>query len=176
MKVLDQSERLVGHSVPTVSLRATDGHSYDLSGLNGVSVVYVYPRTSPPDSAPVEGWDQIPGARGCTPQSCGFRDEHKGLRDAGVARVFGLSTQDTDYQNEVVQRLSLPFALLSDSELKFGQALGLETFEAGGMILLKRITLIIEDAFVRHVMFPVTEPGQNAADVIVYLTRHRGAR
>lgn len=176
MKGYDQPKRLIGNPVPSVSLRATDGQSYNLSALNGTTVVYAYPRTSPPNAAPIEGWDQIPGARGCTPQSCGFRDQHAGLLDAGVAQVFGLSTQDTTYQTEVVQLLSLPFPLLSDSDLNFSKALGLETFAAAGMTLLKRITLIIDDGIGRHVMFPVTQPGQNAADVIDYLTHHRSVR
>ena len=164
----------VGHRLPPVALRATDGKIYDLSSLRAITVVYAYPRTSPPNAAPIEGWDQIPGARGCTPQSCGFRDHFAELTGAGTVHVFGLSTQTTEYQAEVVQRLHLPFPLLSDAELSFARAAGLETFEAGGMILLKRTTLILQDGIVQRIMHPLDDPGRNAQEVIDHLTRHGG--
>ncbi len=165
-----------GTSVPAISLLATDGQSYDLSALPGLTVVYGYPRTSPPNSAPIPGWDAIPGARGCTPQSCGFRDHFEALKDAGVSQVFGLSTQDNAYQAEVADRLHLPFPLLSDPTLALAQAMRLETFKAGGMTLLKRITMIIRDGALEHTLFPVPHPDQNAADVVAFLLRaaHRG--
>ncbi|MCE8547928.1 peroxiredoxin [Ruegeria pomeroyi] len=160
-----------GAAVPSVALRATDGNNYDLSRLNGLTVVYVYPRTSPPDAPPIPGWDEIPGARGCTPQSCGFRDNHSRLLQAGAARVFGLSTQDSSYQAEVVKRLRLPYEILSDANLRLASAMGLQTFEAGGMTLLRRTTLILVDGFVEHVFSPVDDPAENAEEVRVYLSR-----
>lgn len=129
------------------------------------------PRTSPPDAPPIEGWDLIPGARGCTPQSCAFRDHHADLLKAGASHVFGLSTQSTDYQKEAAQRLHLPFALLSDARLELASALGLPTFSAGGMVLLKRLTLILRNGVVSHVMFPVAEPARSAEDVLEFLKR-----
>ncbi len=165
---------LVGTRLPSIPLPATIGGPVDLSALSGVSVIYAYPRTSPPDEPPIEGWDLIPGARGCTPQSCAFRDHHAELKDAGANQVFGLSTQDTEYQREVAGRLHLPFSLLSDSSLDLSTELGLPTFEAGGMTLLKRLTLIVTDGTVTHVMFPVPEPARNAEDVLEFLKARTG--
>ncbi|MEZ5777953.1 MAG: peroxiredoxin [Paracoccaceae bacterium] len=158
-----------GTRLPPIPLDATSGDRIDLSRLRGRTVVYAYPRTSPPDAPPIEGWDQIPGARGCTPQSCAFRDHHAELLAAGASAVFGLSTQPTGYQSEVVERLHLPFALLSDHELALAKALGLPTFEAGGMVLLKRLTLILRDGAIERLIYPVTEPARNAEDVIALL-------
>ncbi|KXF92293.1 peroxiredoxin [Phaeobacter inhibens] len=160
---------LLGKVVPSVSLPSSDGGHYDLSQMNGKTVLYVFPRTSPPNEAPIEGWDEIPGARGCTPQSCGFRDHHREIVEAGAARVFGLSTQDSSYHNEVIRRLRLPYEILSDANLNMSSALGLQTFKAGSMTLLCRITLIINDGFIEKVFDPVTDPGANAADVRDYL-------
>ena len=161
-----------GVKLPRVELSATDGAHYDLSALSGITVVYGYPRTSPPNAKPLPGWDDIPGARGCTPQSCAFRDHYDDLKNLGVANVFGLSVQDSAYQSEVVERLHLPFALLSDVNLTLARSLGLQTFTAGGMELLQRITLIVRDGVLAHVMFPVREPEQNAADVVAWLKRY----
>lgn len=141
----------------------------DLSRLSGRTVVYAYPRTSAPDAAPIDGWDMIPGAKGCTPQSCAFRDHHAELIGAGASAVFGLSTQTTDYQAEMVARLHLPFPILSDVDLMLQSALNLPTFEAGGMILLQRLTLLISAGRIEHVFFPVTTPAQNAEDVLAWL-------
>ncbi|MCF6273464.1 MAG: peroxiredoxin [Rhodobacteraceae bacterium] len=160
---------LPGTKLPDMTLPSTAGGDVNLRALQGLTVIYAYPRTSPPNAAPIEGWDQITGARGCTPQSCSFRDHYAELLAAGVAQIFGLSTQDTVYQSEVVTRLHLPFALLSDLELGLGKALGLELFEAGGMTLLKRITLILRDGKIEHVFFPVSKPAHNAEEVIAYL-------
>lgn len=151
--------------LPDLSLSATDGSSVVLSSLKGRTVIYAYPRTSPPNAAPIEGWDDIPGARGCTPQSCGFRDHFEALRAVGVDQVFGLSAQDTDYQREVVGRLHLPFALLSDAEARLRDALHLPSFEAGGMVLLQRFTLILNDAVVETVLYPVQDPAGQAAEI-----------
>src|SRR5208282_6221915 len=127
---------------------ATGGGLVNLSKLKGRTVVYVYPRTGVPGVDPPPGWDQIPGARGCTPQSCGFRDHFAELKSLGVGHVFGLSTQDTDYQREAAERLHLPFPILSDAELKFTRALKLPTFGVAGMTLLKRMVLIVDDGVI----------------------------
>jgi peroxiredoxin len=166
------ASHLVGLAVPPRSLPATTGELIDLSTPTGRSVVYCYPRTGRPDEEPTEGWDLIPGARGCTPQSCAFRDRHRELQDLG-ARVFGLSTQDTAYQREAVERLHLPFALLSDAQLEFASALRLPTFDVKSARLLKRLTLIIRDGTVEHVFYPVFPPDQNAHQVVSWLLAHQ---
>lgn len=132
-------------------------------------MVYAYPRTGIPGVENPAGWDLIPGARGCTPQSCAFRDHFADLKALGVHRLFGLSTQDTAYQREAAERLHLPFAILSDEHLSLTQALRLPTFETSGMTLLKRLTLVIRDGKIEHVFYPVFPPDQNASDVIAWL-------
>ena len=153
-----------------VALPSTSGELVDLSGLPGRTVVYCYPRTGRPGENLPRGWDEIPGARGCTPQSCAFRDHHTELRSLG-ARVFGLSTQDTHHQQEAAERLHLPFALLSDSELNFARALELPTFEVEGLTLIKRLTLVVEDGRIEKVFYPVFPPDENAEEVIAWLRR-----
>ncbi len=167
------SNHLVGMSVPSVPLLSTSGRVVDLSTLPGRTVLYCYPRSGRPDADPPKGWDEIPGARGCTPQSCAFRDHYQELRALNT-RVFGLSTQDTDYQHEVVERLHLPFELLSDSRLAFAQALRLPTFEVESMILIKRLTLIIKDGHIMKVFYPVFPPDKNAEEVIAWLSQIKG--
>ena len=162
---------LTGISLPAVPLLSTAGSVVDLATLGGRTVVYGYPRTGRPDQEPPTGWNAIPGARGCTPQSCGFRDHFQDLQRLG-ARVFGLSTQDTDYQREAVERLHLPFKLLSDAELTFARLLRLPTFEVEGMRLIKRLTLIITDGRIEKVFYPVFPPDANAAEVIAWLSVH----
>jgi peroxiredoxin len=164
-------DHLTGRAVPTTSLLATSGDPVDLAALDGRTVVYVYPRTGRPDQDVPAGWDEIPGARGCTPQSCAFRDHHAELAALG-ARVFGLSTQDTDYQREAVERLHLPFDLLSDADLALTRALSLPTFEVEGMTLTIRVTLILNGGTIEHVYYPVFPPDRNAADVIAWLEAH----
>jgi peroxiredoxin len=159
---------LVGLPVPSIPLASTAGGTVDLAALPGRTVVYGYPRTGQPDQDPPPGWDAIPGARGCTPQSCAFRDHHAELQALGAC-VFGLSTQDTPYQQEAVARLHLPFPLLSDADLVFTHALRLPTFTVAGMTLLKRLTLILRDGTIEHVFYPVFPPDQNAAEVIAWL-------
>src|SRR5919106_6151569 len=132
------ARHLTGLKLPSVTVAATDGSQVDLSKLPGCTVVYIYPRTGVPGQAPADGWDQIPGARGCTPQSCSFRDHFAELKRLGVSRIFGLSTQDTDYQREAAERLHLPFPILSDERLKLTNAMNLPTFQTGGMTLFKR--------------------------------------
>jgi peroxiredoxin len=165
------ARHLPGSRVPSVPLPATDGATVDLSALPGRAVVYAYPRTGPPTGGNPEGWDMLPGARGCTPQSCAFRDHFAELRALDVSHLFGLSTQDTAYQREAAERLHLPFALLSDERGEFARAMRLPTFEAGGMTLLKRLTLVLRDGLVEHVFYPVFPPDRNAADVIEWLSR-----
>jgi len=164
------ADHLEGMPVPSISLTSTDDESVDLSSLSGRTVVYCYPMTGRPDRSLPAGWDEIPGARGCTPQSCSFRDHHAELKALG-ARVFGLSTQDTAYQREAAARLHLPFPLLSDEELAFAQALGLPAFEAEGMVLLKRLTLIVDDGRITKVFYPVFPPDKSAEEVVGWLER-----
>jgi peroxiredoxin len=169
------ADHLHGMRLPSVPLTSTSGDTVDLSSLSGVTVVYCYPMTGRPDTELPRGWDEIPGARGCTPQSCSFRDHYSELRDLG-ARVFGLSTQSTGYQQEAVGRLQLPFELLSDERLAFAAALGLPTFEVDGTTLLKRLTLIIEDGRIEKVFYPVFPPGKNAEEVLAWLRQAREDR
>ena len=161
--------------LPSIPLPATDGTTIDLATLAGRTVVYCYPRTGRPDQELPAGWDAIPGARGCTPQSCAYRDHHAELAALG-ARVFGLSTQDTAYQREAVERLHLPFPLLSDADLSFARALALPTFEVPAApklgTLIKRLTLILADGRVEHVLYPVFPSDADAGQVIAYLTTH----
>lgn len=162
------ADHLPGIQIPSVPLSSTAGETVDLSALPGTTVVYCYPMTGRPGSDLPSGWDDIPGARGCTPQSCSFRDHHAELQALG-ARVFGLSTQDTEYQREATQRLRLPFALLSDEDLAFADALRLPTFEVDDMVLLKRLTLIISDGRIEKVFYPVFPPDRSAQDVVGWL-------
>jgi peroxiredoxin len=167
------ASHLTGLKLPALALPATDGAEVDLATLSGRTVVYIYPRTGVPGQSSPEGWDAIPGARGCTPQSCSFRDHFAELKRLGVDRIYGLSTQDTDYQREAVERLHLPFAVLSDAEFKLARALNLPTFSVAGMTLLKRMALVIEDGVVAKVFYPVFPPDQNAADVAAWLAANR---
>ncbi len=155
-----------------VALPATDGTMVSLAD-SGLTVIYAYPRTSPPEGGAIEGWDAIPGARGCTPQSCAFRDHFAELQALGVQRLYGLSTQSTEYQLEVVNRLHLPFPLLSDERLSLSRALKLPLFEAGGLTLIKRLTLVIDNGKVDRVFFPISHPEQNASDVVTWLASER---
>jgi peroxiredoxin len=160
---------LLGAMLPSLTLAATDGTGIDLSALRGRTIVYAYPRTGRPgEPLPVPDWDEIPGARGCTPETCGFRDHHAELAAAGAA-VFGLSTQDTAYQQELATRLGLPFPLLSDQALLLSRALSLPTFEVAGLTLLRRLTLLVDDGVVSHVWYPVFPPGQHADEVLDFL-------
>ena len=163
------ARHLAGRKLPSVTLAATDGSRVDLSKLSGRTVVYIYPRTGVPGQALPEGWDAIPGARGCTPQSCSFRDHFAELKRLGVAQLYGLSTQDTAYQREAVERLHLPFAVLSDEKLELARALTLPTFTAAGMTLLKRMALVIDDGIISKLFYPVFPPDKNAEEVIAWL-------
>jgi peroxiredoxin len=163
------TRHLAGTSWPDLALPATDGASINLAQARGRAIVYAYPRTGRPGQALPTGWDAIPGARGCTPQSCGFRDHFAELESLRVKHLYGLSTQDGDYQREAAQRLHLPFPLLSDARLALQRALGLPTFEADGMTLLKRLTLVVDDGVITKVFYPVFPPDRSAADVIAWL-------
>jgi peroxiredoxin len=163
------AKHLRGTKLPDLALPATDGAQVNLSKLKGRTVVYIYPRTGVPGVDTLPGWDQIPGARGCTPQSCSFRDHFGELKRLGVAQLYGLSTQDTAYQQEAVTRLHLPFAILSDETLALTKAVSLPTFTASGMTLLKRMALIIDDGVIIKVFYPAFPPDKNAADVIAWL-------
>src|SRR5271156_516007 len=167
------ARHLVGMTWPDLALPATRGPAGNLGKLKGRVVVYVYPRTGVPGVDALPGWDDIPGARGCTPQSCGFRDHFAELKELGVDHVFGLSTQDTDYQREAAERLHLPFPILSDAELKFTKALQLPTFSTSGMTLLKRMALVVDDGVISKVLYPVFPPDKNAAEVIAWLRSGR---
>jgi peroxiredoxin len=160
---------LTGARLPAVGLASTAGSRVDPSALSGTTVIYIYPRTGRPGVPLPAGWDDYPGARGCTPQCLSFRNHFEELKSLGVDRVFGLSTQDTPYQREAVERLGLPFALLSDEDLEFALALRLPTFTIAGMTLLKRMVLVITDGVVRKVFYPVFPPDQSAAKVVAWL-------
>jgi peroxiredoxin len=167
------AKHLAGMRLPPLALAATDGSKVDLSQLKGRTVVYAYPRTGVPGKPLPDGWDMIPGARGCTPQSCDFRDHFAELRKVGVDHLFGLSTQDSDYQREAALRLHLPFAILSDADLALTKALRLPTFEVAGMTLLKRLTLVIDDGRITHVFYPVFPPDKSAQEVVGWLQAAR---
>ena len=162
---------LTGMRVADMALPATDGARVNLSTLPGRTVVYVYPRTGRPGQALPTGWDAIPGARGCTPQSCGFRDHFAELKQLGVAALYGLSTQDTAYQREVAERLHLPFAILSDADLQLTRAMRLPTFTVDGMTLIKRMAWVIDGGVLTRVFYPVFPPDRSAGEVVGWLKR-----
>lgn len=164
------ARHLVGTTMPPVALTATDGNSVTLATQKGRVVVFAYPRTGTPGQvAIVDNWDMIPGARGCTPQTCAFRDLYAELKAAGAANVFGLSTQDSAYQREMVERLHVPFPVLSDDRLKLTNALRLPTMSVAGQTLIKRLAMIIDDGRITHVFYPVFPPDRNAGDVLAWL-------
>lgn len=159
---------LVGMRMPPVTLDSTAGRAVRLSDLAGRTVVYCYPRTGEDGLEPPPGWNQIPGARGCTPQTCGFRDRYAAFRDVG-AEVFGMSTQTTEYQHEMVERLDVGFEILSDSRLEMVNALQLPTFVFRDMTLIKRLTLFINNGVIEHVIYPVFPPDRGAEVALQWL-------
>lgn len=168
------ADHLVDMTIPPISLMATDDTSVTLSALGGRSVVFAYPRTGEPGKISlVDDWDMIPGARGCTPQTCSFRDLFAELKAAGAAHVFGLSSQSNAYQTELASRLHLPFPVLSDEKLELTRALNLPTMEVADLVLIKRLALIVDDARITHVFYPVFPPDRNAGDVLEWLRENR---
>ncbi len=162
------ADHLLDAAVPPVDLPATTGETIAVGALPGRTVLFCYPRTGRPDEELPPGWNAIPGARGCTPEACGFRDAHAQFTELG-ARVLALSTQDTAYQREMAERIHLPFPVLSDERLELTRELRLPTFETSGMTLLNRLTLVIDDGRIRHVFYPVFPPDGHAAEVLDWL-------
>jgi peroxiredoxin len=164
------ADHLPGAKAPGIALPATDGSTVRLDALAGLTIVYAYPWTGRPGQPLLlDDWDLIPGARGCTPETCAFRDHHAELLAAGASAVYGLSTQDKDYQRELAERLHLPFSILSDADLALTSALRLPTFEVAGRTLIKRLTLAIRDGKVERVWYPVFPPDTHAAAVLAAL-------
>jgi peroxiredoxin len=165
-------DHLTGMKMPQLALSSTFERMVDLNALAAPRIlIYCYPRTGQPDKKLPEGWDAIPSARGCTPQACGFRDHYNELRAHSVD-VFGLSTQSTNYQQEVVTRLHLPFEMLSDEKFQLCDALRLPTFFVENQRLIKRLTMIIRDKKIEKVFYPVFPPDEHAAEVIRWLDGH----
>jgi peroxiredoxin len=163
------ADHLTGVKVPDVALASTDGGAVSLADVAGRVVIYIYPMTGQPNGVLPDGWDGIPGARGCTPQSCSFRDHFGELQALGVGHVFGLSTQDTDYQREMATRLHLPFPVLSDADGALTAALNLPVMQVEGRKLLKRMAWVIEGGVIVKTFYPVFPPDQNADDVLAWL-------
>jgi len=167
------ADHLLGIALPRLMLRSTSGQNVTLDELGpGRAVLYIYPLNGRPGVDLPDGWDAIPGARGCTPESCGFRDHHAELVAAGAGAVFGLSSQSTEYQAELAARLALPFAILSDPALEVAETLRLPTFTVDGQRLYKRMTLIVADGRIEHAFYPVFPPDQHAAEVLGWLRNH----
>jgi len=165
------TKHLMGMRLPALSLRSTSGENIALDEIKGKLVIYCYPMTGQPNVALPDGWDQIPGARGCTPQSCAFRDHYQELQELG-AQVIGLSVQSTEYQKEMADRLHLPFPVVSDADYQFQQALNMPTFIAAGMTLLKRVTLIANDGVIVGVHYPIFPSDSDAPWVVDFLKNH----
>ena len=166
------AQHLPGLDMPGIILPSTKGRAVDLSALSASrTVIYCYPMTGVPGKPLPEGWDMIPGARGCTPQTCSFRDHYQELAEMG-AEVYGLSTQTTEYQREMAERLHLPFEILSDVEFKLVDALRLPTFEVEGVRLVKRLTLVVRHGRIEHVFYPVFPPNESAGEVVGWLKAH----
>lgn len=166
-------DHLPGSRLPSVALRSVAGDTVDPGALGGTVVMFFYPMIARPETGPPAGWDAIPGARGCTPQSCSFRDHHAEMVDLG-ARVYGVSAQAFDDQVEAAERLQLPYALLNDAELDFAGALRMPTFDHEGASFIKRITLIARDGTIETVFYPVFPPGSDADDVVEWLRQNPG--
>jgi len=167
------TNHLKGMKLPNVSLTATNGKAIKLGDIKGKLVIYCYPMTGQPNVALPDGWDQIPGARGCTPQSCSFRDRYQELQALG-AEVIGLSVQTTEYQKEMADRLHLPFPVVSDVNYEFQMALNMPTFIAAGMTLLKRVTLVANNGIIEAVHYPIFPSDSDPAWVIDYLKGNQG--
>ncbi len=167
---------LTGTRLPAIALPATDGSSVALAQLGtGRTILYAYPLTGRPGTDLPDDWDAIPGARGCTAEACAFRDHHADLLAAGASAVYGLSTQDTAYQREAVERLHLPFPMLSDEGFALTRAVALPTFEVADRTLLRRLTMVVRDGVVEKVFYPVFPPDGHAAEVLAWLVRTPGS-
>jgi peroxiredoxin len=163
------ADHLPGAAMPPLVLRDTNGNEVALDQLGpGRTVIYIYPLSGRPGVDLPAGWDAIPGARGCTPENCSFRDHQAELAELG-ARVHGLSSQPVAEQREFAEREHMPFALLNDSALKLRDALGLPTFEAGGMTLYKRLTLVARQGRIERIFYPVFPPDTHVDDVLAAL-------
>jgi peroxiredoxin len=164
------ADHLPGAAMPPLVLRDTNGNEVALDQLGaGRTVIYIYPLSGRPGVDLPAGWDAIPGARGCTPEACGFRDHHADLQAAGARTVHGLSSQSREYQAELAERLGLPFSILSDPDLALAEALDLPTFEAAGERLFSRLTMIVTDGRIEHAFYPIFPPDQHAAEVLEWL-------
>ena len=159
------ADHLDGRELPDLELESSQGPV----NVRELDVLYIYPRSGRPGEPSLPGWDETPGARGCTPQSCGFRDHFAALQQLGVAQLYGLSTQDTAYQREAVERLHLPFPVLSDESLELARAIRLPTFTAAGMTLLKRMAWVIDDGVIAKVFYPVFPPDRSAEQILDWL-------
>ena len=164
-----RADHLTGLALPSTPLIGTTATQIDLARLTGRTVLFVYPMTGRPGIPLPEGWDAIPGARGCTPESCGFRDHFAELLDAGARSVLGLSSQPTDHQQEAVERLRLPYELLSDGDFAWADSLRLPTFRTEGRRFHSRLTMIVKDGVIEHVFYPVFPPDAHAGDVLAWL-------
>ena len=160
---------LIGFTLPDITLPGTGGNDIDLRKLNELTVIYIYPLSGQPNKELPNGWDEIPGARGCTPQSCSFRDNYKDLIQHNVSQVFGLSSQTTSYQKELAKRLNLPYTILSDEHMVLEKELNLPTFHADGLKLFKRITLITKGGKIINYFYPIFPPDKNVKDVLDWL-------
>jgi peroxiredoxin len=164
---------LVGRALPRLTLASTAGAKVKLDQAHGARwLIFVYPTTGVPGVDMPRGWDEIPGARGCTPEACGFRDNFSGLLTAGLDAIYGLSSQGSRYQQELVSRLKLPYAMLSDPTLALRKGLALPTFEADGSTYYKRLTLVIRGKTVEHVFFPIFPPNEHASNVLAWIRAH----
>jgi peroxiredoxin/DNA-binding transcriptional MerR regulator len=161
---------LVGQTLPHLSLSSTNGGRVTLDESHkGRWLIFVYPTTGVPGVDMPRGWDEIPGARGCTPEACGFRDNFAGLLNSGLDAIYGLSSQASEYQQELVVRLQLPYAMLSDPTIALRKKLTLPTFKAGGSKFYKRLTLVIRGKTIEHVFFPIFPPNEHATNVLSWI-------
>jgi len=162
---------LNNYIIEPIKLKTTNDKLVELSEFKGLTIIYIYPMTGQPDKPLPDNWDNIPGARGCTPQSCSFRDNFHELKKLNISNIFGLSSQTSEYQKEMTQRLKLPYKVLSDEKLEFTKQLNLPTFEVGEMKLIKRITLILDNNKIIKYFYPVFPPDKNVDEVIAYLKK-----
>lgn len=164
-------EHLENMRIPNVSLWSTDNQEINLSNLRGWNLIFCYPMTGRPGVPIPEGWAQIPGAAGCTPQACSYRDNHAELKRNGVG-VYGISTQTSEAQKEASIRLGLSYPLLSDANHSFSSALKLPLLEVDGLKLIKRVTLVLKDGAIKKCFYPVFPPDKNVVEVTAWLSQN----